>query len=367
MRQLLILIQKEFIQIFRNPLLPKLILVFPVMVMLVMPWVTTMDVRNVGVAIIDEDCSTLSYRITSDIRAAEYFTINDEPNTHEEALRLLEDSKIDIILLIPDDFERNITSVSPKKLDVSANSVNATKGSLGSQYLVQTIASTMSKYMSEQGSSQTPDFIVVQNRYNPTLNYRNLMIPALMIMLVILICGFLSSVNIVSEKENGTIEQINVTPIGKFTFVLAKLIPFWLIGLFVVTVAMIVAWLVYDLVPVGSLGNIYFATILFILCFSGFGVTIANISDNIQQTMFMMFFFIVIFILLSGLLTPISSMPDWAQKFTMLLPPRYYIDIMRSVYLKGAVFMELWHNFAALGVFVIIFNLLATITYKKQV
>ena len=225
MRQLLILIQKEFIQIFRNPLLPKLILVFPVMVMLVMPWVTTMDVRNVGVAIIDEDCSTLSYRITSDIRAAEYFTINDEPNTHEEALRLLEDSKIDIILLIPDDFERNITSVSPKKLDVSANAVNATKGSLGSQYLVQTIASTMSKYMSEQGSSQTPDFIVVQNRYNPTLNYRNLMIPALMIMLVILICGFLSSVNIVSEKENGTIEQINVTPIGKFTFVLAKLIP----------------------------------------------------------------------------------------------------------------------------------------------
>ena len=92
----------------------------------------------------------------------------------------------------------------------------------------------------------------------------------------------------------------------------------------------------------------------------------ANLSDNIQQTMFVMFFFVIIFMLLSGLLTPISSMPEWAQKFTIVLPPRYYIDIMRAVYLKGTTFVELWHNFAALGIFVILFNTLAAITYKKQ-
>ena len=366
MRQLFILIQKEFTQIFRNPFLPKLIIVFPVMVMLVMPWVTTMDVRNVSVAIIDEDGSSLSRRITSDIRAAEYFTLNDEPTTHGEAMALLEDCEVDVILLIPKDFERDITSIKPKKLDISANAVNATKGSLGSQYLVQTIASTLSKYMGEQGATQLSDLVVVQNRYNPTLNYRYLMIPALMIMLLILICGFMSAINIVTEKENGTIEQINVTPIGKFTFVLAKLIPFWLIGLFVITVAMFVAWLVYGLVPLGSFGNIYLATILFILGFSGFGVVVANISDNVQQTMFVMFFFIIIFMLLSGLLTPISSMPEWAQMFTIILPPRYYIEIMRAVYLKGTTFVDMWHNFAALGVFVVIFNLLATITYRKR-
>ena len=366
MRQLLVLIQKEFTQIFRNKVLPKLFIVFPVMVMLVMPWVTTMDVREVGVAIIDDDCSTLSRRIVSDIGASEYFTINDEATTLLKAQSLLEDCKIDIILQIPKNFERDITSIEPEKLDISANAVNATKGSLGSQYLVQTIASTLSKYMGEQGTTQLSDLVVVQNRYNPTLNYRYLMIPALMIMLLILICGFMSAINIVTEKENGTIEQINVTPIGKFTFVLAKLIPFWLIGLFVISVAMFVAWVVYGLAPLGSFGNIYLATILFILGFSGFGVAVANISDNIQQTMFVMFFFIIIFMLLSGLLTPISSMPEWAQKFTIILPPRYYIEIMRAVYLKGTTFVELWHNFAALGVFVVIFNLLATITYKKQ-
>ena len=265
MRQLFILIQKEFIQIFRNPLLPRLIVIFPVMVMLVMPWVTTMDVRGVNVAIVDEDASTLSHRIASDVRAAEYFTINAEPTTHSEALGLLEGCKVDVILLIPKDFERDLASVAPQRIDISANAVNATKGSLGSQYLVQTIGSTLSKYRAEQGAPQLTDLTVVQNRYNPTLNYRHLMIPALMIMLVILICGFLSAVNIVSEKESGTIEQINVTPVGKFTFILAKLIPFWLIGLFVISVAMVVAWVVYGLTPLGSLGNIYLATILFIL------------------------------------------------------------------------------------------------------
>lgn len=366
MRQLLILIQKEFIQIFRNPLLPKLIIVFPIMVMLVLPWVTTMDVRNVSVAILDEDGSTLSQRMVSDIKAAEYFTVNDDISTRFEAMQLLEQCEIDVILEIPKDFERNLAGDMPEKLDVSANAVNATKGSLGSQYLVQTIGSTLSKYMEAQGAMKVSDLMVVQNRYNPTLNYRYLMIPALMIMLLIMICGFLSAVNIVTEKENGTIEQINVTPIGKVTFILAKLIPFWLIGLFVISVAMLVAWLAYGLSPDGSLWNVYLATILFILGFSGFGVTVANISDNIQQTMFVMFFFIIIFMLLSGLLTPISSMPEWAQNFTVLLPPRYYIAIMRAVYLKGTALAEMWPNYVALGVFVVLFNTLAALTYKKQ-
>ena len=131
-------------------------------------------------------------------------------------------------------------------------------------------------------------------------------------------------------------------------------------------VAMIVAHLIYGLIPVGSVGVIYFAAILFILIISGFSLTIANFSDTMQQTMFVMFFFIMIFILMSGLLTPIDSMPDWAQKITIILPPRYFVDILRSVYLKGTTLAELWRNFVALGIFAVIFNILAAITYKKQ-
>lgn len=366
MRQLAILLKKEFTQIRRNPFLPRLILVFPIMIMLVLPWVTTMDVRNVAVAIVDEDHSQLSQRITSDIATAEYFKLTDGVYSYDQALLLLEDCKIDVILSIPRNFEHDLSSVSPQRLSIAANAVNATKGSLGSQYLVQTIAITLSRQLAEQGVEAPSDLIVVQNRYNETLNYRHLMIPALMIMLLILICGFLSAINIVIEKENGTIEQINVSPVGRLTFTLAKLIPYWLIGLLVISIAMLVARLVYGLSPAGSLWVIYLATILFIVGFSGFGVAIANKSDNIQQTMFVMFFFVIIFMLLSGLLTPISSMPDWAQKFTIILPPRYYIEIMRAVYLKGTTFVELWHNFAALTIFTVVFNLLAAVTYRKQ-
>jgi ABC-2 type transport system permease protein len=217
-----------------------------------------------------------------------------------------------------------------------------------------------------QSPAKLSELITIENRYNPTLNYRHYMIPALMIILFILICGFLPALSIVGEKESGTIEQINVTPISRFMFILSKLVPYWIIGLFVVTVAMLVARLVYGLAPVGSVGAIYFGALLFILTISGFSLTIANFSETMQQTMFVMFFFIMTFMLMSGLLTPIDSMPEWAQRFTLILPPRYFVEVLRSVYLKGTTVAELWTNYAALGISAIIFNTLAALTYKKQ-
>lgn len=366
MQQLYVLLQKEFIQIKRHAFLPKLIIAFPIMMMLVLPWVTTMDVKNVGVSIINQDGQSLSRQIVSDIKASEYFIVNEDAHNYSEALELLEDCKVDVIVSIPLDFEKNLALQSPTPIDIAANAVNGMKGSLGSQYMVQTIASSLQDYQAEKGMDVPADIASVLNWYNPTLSYKFLMIPALMIMLLVLICGFLPAINIVSEKECGSIEQINVTPVSKLTFTLAKLIPYWIIGIFVLSVAMLIAYLVYGLKPLGSLLTIYVGAILFVLAFSGFGVAIANKSDNIQQTMFVMFFFVIIFILLSGLFTPISSMPQWAQYIAYVLPPRYFIEIMRSVYLKGTTLAELWQNLVALGGFAIFFNLIAWRTYKKQ-
>lgn len=362
----IVLFQKEFLQIFRNPFLPRIILLFPFMVMLVMPWITTMDVRNVNVIVVDNDHSSTSTRIISHINASEYFTYQGSTVDYSRALKMLEQGDADVIVQIPSFFERDIASSSPNRISITANAVNAMKGSMGMQYVMQTIALSLKELNGEKGIKRTSELITVQNRFNPTLNYRHYMIPALMIILFILICGFLPALSIVGEKESGTIEQINVTPVNRFTFTLAKLMPYWIIGLFVLTMAMIVVWLVYGLVPKGDIEIIYFGAVLFILTITGFSVTIANFSDTMQQTMFVMFFFVMIFMLLSGLLTPIDSMPHWAQEFTRILPPRYFVEIMRSVYLKGASFMELWHNYAALGVSAIIFNILAAITYKKQ-
>ena len=224
----------------------------------------------------------------------------------------------------------------------------------------------MKELMSERGMSVPDDLTVVQNRYNPTMNYRYYMIPAIMIMLLIILCGFLPALSLVSEKEHGTLEQINVTPVSRLTFTLSKLIPYWIIGLFVLSIAMIIAWLVYGLAPVGSLLTIYCGAFMFILSISGLGVTIANRSDMMQQTMFVMFFFMIVFILMSGLLTPIASMPQWAQNLTLAFPPRYFIEIMRSVYLKGVSFVEVGDRLLILAGFAALFNLLAALSYKKQ-
>ena len=366
MRAFIVLVQKEFLQIRRNSFLPRLIIAFPILIMLLMPLIMTMDVRNVNVAVVDLDCSTTSRRIASHIEASEYLTLAQTTSEYPLAIDALEQGEVDVIVQIPTDFERDMTVATPERISITANAVNATKGGMGMQYVVQTIARTLVELRGEKSPAKLSELVTIENRYNPTLNYRHYMIPALMIILFILICGFLPALSIVGEKESGTIEQINVTPISRFMFILSKLVPYWIIGLFVVTVAMLVARLVYGLAPVGSIGAIYFGALLFILTISGFSLTIANFSETMQQAMFVMFFFIMTFMLMSGLLTPVDSMPVWAQRFTLILPPRYYVEILRSVYLKGTTIAELWTNYAALGIFVIIFNTLAALTYKKQ-
>ena len=366
MRTFIVLLQKEFLQIRRNSFLPRLIVAFPILVMLLMPLIMTMDVRNVNVAMVDLDRSGTSRRIASHIEASEYLTLVQTTAEYPLTLKALEQGDIDVIIQIPNHFERDMAVSIPERISITANAVNATKGSMGMQYVIQTIARTLKELRAEKSPMNLSETITIENRYNPTLNYRHYMIPALMIILFILICGFLPALSIVGEKESGSIEQINVTPIPRLTFILSKLTPYWIIGLFVVTIAMIVARLVYGLTPIGSIGAIYLGAILFILTISGFSLTIANFSETMQQTMFVMFFFIMTFMLMSGLLTPVDSMPEWAQRFTLILPPRYFVEILRSIYLKGTTITELWTNYVVLGIFAVLFNSLAAITYKKQ-
>ena len=359
------LLRKEVTLMRRNPLVPRIIVMMPLMVMLVVPLVANLDVKNVNVTVVDNDHSQLSRRIISDIGAAESLTVAAVCDTHDEALSTMERGEADVILAIPADYSRDITT-GGVPVSIEANGVNATKGALGVQYVAQSVAATLRWWQGESGVSLRDGNVSVINRYNPTLNFRNYMIPALVTVLLIIICGFLPTLNLVSEKETGTIEAINVTPVSRMTFVLSKLIPFWVVGVFVETVGILIGWLVYGLVPEGSIWAIYLAAILFCLVMSGMGVTIANKSTTMLQSIFVMFAFIIIFQLMGGLFTPISSMPEWAQWITYLIPPRYFIEIMRSVYLKGASVMDLWQPYAALLAFAIGLSTIAALTYSKK-
>lgn len=366
LRTLKILLIKEVYLMKRNPFIPRIIVALPLVAMLVLPLVANLDVRNVGVAIVDNDHTELSRRIVADMDASEYLSVTNYAFLYDEALQTLENGDADAILVIPDNFSRDLTTGGNPRLSLDANGVNVTKGMLGARYAAQSASETILHWRSENGMSAPTSTISVLNLYNPTLNFRNYMIPALMVVLIIIICGFLPTLNLVSEKETGTIEAMNVTPVGKLTFVLSKLIPYWIAGLLVVTVGMLIGWLVYGLVPAGKVANIYLAAILFSLVMSGLGVTIANKSATILQSIFVMFAFIMIFQLMGGLFTPISSMPQWAQNITYAVPPRYFIEIMRSVYLKGAGIVDLWSQYLALACFALFLCILAAATYKKR-
>ena len=366
------LIEKEFKQLLRNSFLPKLILVFPCMIMLLMPWAVNLEIKNIQLNIVDNDHSAISQRLVNKIAASTYFRLVEVPVSYEEGLRNIEIGTADIVMEIPRHLERDWMNGEDTHILIAANAVNGTKGGLGSSYLSSIINDYAAELRSEYPATATvsgafPSIgIDTQGLFNPNLNYKLYMIPALMVMLLTLICGFLPALNIVSEKEVGTIEQINVTPVPKFIFILAKLLPYWLIGFVVLTVCFILAWLIYGIVPVGHFLLIYFFAVLFVLVMSGFGLVISNYSATMQQSMFVMWFCLLVVILMSGLFTPISSMPEWAQIITRLNPLRYFMEVMRMVYLKGSGFFDLLPQFGVLLFFAVVFNSWAVISYRKN-
>ncbi|MEG1643207.1 MAG: ABC transporter permease [Bacteroidales bacterium] len=361
------LIEKEFKQFIRNSFLPRLALMFPIMTMFIFPWVATMDITGINVVIVDTDHSVTSRRLIDKISSSTYFSLYDIKGSYDDAIKDINYGKADIILEIPCNFEKDIVNRTGAIVGISANSVDGTKGGLGANYLTAIVSDFALELSADVGAVNKPLLgISVQNHYNPTLNYHFFMIPAIMIILIIMMCGFLPALNIVSEKEIGTIEQINVTPVGKLAFITAKLIPYWVMGTAVFSLCLIIAQILYGLYPAGSYFTIYVGVLMFVLVMSGFGLLISNYSETMQQSMFLMFFFIMIFMLMSGLFTPVSSMPGWAQWVATFVPPRYIIDIMRGVYLKGSSFSDLWTDFAALGGFALFFNVWAILGYRKR-
>jgi ABC-2 type transport system permease protein len=191
------------------------------------------------------------------------------------------------------------------------------------------------------------------------------MVPGILVLLVTMITLFLSGMNIVREKEIGTLEQINVTPIKKSQFIIGKLFPFWVIGMALLTIGLIIAKLVFNVPMIGSLPLMYFYTSIYILVVLGIGLFISNFTDTQQQAMFIAWFFTVIFILMSGLFTPIESMPQWAQIVTEFNPIKYFVEVMRMVMLKGSGFMDILPQVLKTLLYALVMNGLAVWSYKK--
>lgn len=354
------LIQKEFLQIRRNAFLPRLIVIFPIMMICVMPWVMNQEVKNIRVDVVDNDRSTLSRQLVHSIEASNYFIFNGQKPTYRAALKDIEAMDADVVLVIPLHYSRDLTQGRRPQVLIAANAVNGTKGSMGSAYLSQIVTAHVEPSVAAMQAKLSTLFL-----YNKHLNYKVFMIPALFAMVMMLMCGFLPTLNIVGEKEAGTIESINITPVPKWAFILAKLIPYWLIALFVIVVNILLSWLIYGITCAGPLWLVFVLAMLLALFWSSFGLIISNYSDTMQQAVFVMWFFVVCMLLLSGLFTPVRSMPHLAYLTTYVNPMHYFVDGIRTVFVRGGDFHSIAHQLLALLVIASLMAVWAIKSYRK--
>lgn len=331
------------------------------MIMCVMPWVMNMEVKNIVVDVVDNDRSTLSQQLVHEIEANKYFIFHGQQPTYAQALNNIENSKADIVVVIPQNYSRDLSSGRVPQVLIAANAVNGTKGAMGSSYLSQIVSANALPSVTAIKSKVDTLYL-----YNKHLDFKLFMIPALFAMIMMLMTGFLPTLNIVGEKEKGTIEQINVTPVSKWTFILSKLIPYWMIAIFIVTVCLLLAWLLYGIIPVGNVALIYLLSMLLALFFSSFGLIISNYSDTMQQAIFVMWFFVVILLLLSGLYTPTRSMPSITYLSTYINPVSYFIEAMRTVFIRGGDFDSIIHQVLALSGIGLVMGTWAVMSYKKN-
>lgn len=369
--RLICLIEKEFKQMMRNIILPVVFVLLPFALMNLVPRVATQEVKNLRISVVDNDRSPASRRIVERLAASTYFTLNDYSSSYREAEQYLKSGESDFIVEIAPHYERDMVRGEGGDILISANAVNGVKAGLGQVYLQQIINSSLN---TERSTPNSPHSILLTQHstpntrflFNPHLDYKLYMVPAIISLLLILTVGFLPALNIVGEKEKGTIEQINVTPIGRFEFIFSKMIPYWCVGIIMLFLAMGAAKGIHGIAPAGGIPAILAVTSLFILVVSCLGFIVSNYSDTIQQAALVMFFFLVIFLLLSGLLTPVTSMPQWAQTITEFNPMRYYIEPMRMIYIKGSNLGELMPYLRRLTLMAAVLWAWAIISYRKS-
>jgi len=370
-RTLGFLLRKEFKQIFRNKSLLPMIFVAPIIQLLILPLAADYEVKDINISIVDHDHSTYSQQLISKVTASGYFQLADYGNSFKRALKLIESDKSDLILEIPQGFEKNLIRENKEKLFVAVNAINGVKAGLGGAYLAQIISTYNNdirmRWLQQPKFNPMPQIEVTSsNWFNPHLNYRFFMVPGILAVLVTMVGAYMCGLNIVKEKEVGTIEQINVTPIKKYQFILAKLVPFWIIGIFIFSVGLfLVARWVYGIVPVGSLLLLYSYMSLYMVAVLGLGLLISTFSDTQQQAMSITFFFIIIFMLMSGLFTSIDSMPHWAYIIAKCNPVTYFIEVVRMIVLKGSSFSDIKYHFLVMVGFAIFLNGFAIMNYRK--
>ena len=370
MRTIKFILQKEFLQIFRNKSMLPVIFAMPIIQLCVLVFAATYEMKNTNLFVVDRDLSSHSREIISKFNGSPFFTVKNIDFSLQEAENELFKDKVDAIIYFENGFGESVDKKESAEVQVLVNAIDASAAGLYNAYILSVIQEYNLQINSKLKSvSKGNTILQVQNTYsylfNPEMKYIPYMLPGILVLLVTVIGLFLSAMNVVREKEIGTIEQINVTPIKKHEFLIGKLIPFLVIGFFELGIGLILAAFVFQIPFLGSVWLIYLVAFVYLLTILGIGLLISTQTETQQQAMFIAWFFMIIFIMMSGLFTPTESMPMWGQKLNVLNPVAYFIKIIRMIMLKGSGLTDILKDLGILTLYSVAILSIAVNRYRK--
>ena len=381
MREILALAWAEVLHVVRDKATLAQVIMVPVVQLLVLSNAATFTIRETPAYVVDLDHTPTSRGLLTRVTASGHFRITGASGSTDLGNDALLRDHASLVVVIPKDFEKSLVREGTAEVLLS---VNAEKGS--SAGIIQSYASDiMADYSRELGAELRPGVstVVAPNRagpltgvariegrvrswYNPTLNYKHYMVPGILVALVTLISTLLSAQNIAREKEIGTLEQLNVTPITKGQFITAKLLPFWVLAMADLGIGLFIAWSVFGVPIRGSLLLLFAVAGIYLVVTLGVGLLISGRVETQQQAMFVTFFIMMIYLLMSGLFTPVDSMPHWVQVAAELNPVKHFVSISRAILIKGAGLAEVARPLVILVVFAVGTFWLAVGQYTKR-
>jgi len=370
MRTIIFIIQKEFLQIFRNRFMLPIIFILPLVQLIILVSAATFEMKDIKMVVVDNDLSGVSRKLIGKFEGSPFFNIEKHTFSLDDSEATVKDGNADLILHIPPGFESKLIKEGQAEIQVLINAINATVAGLTNAYTLSVIQDYNKDLLKEYSAAIT--FKPIKNIgisssfwYNPDLNYKIFMTPGILVILVTMIGLILTSLNLVREKELGTAEMINVTPIRKYQFIAGKLIPFWILAIIELIIGLGIGVLLYQLPINGSLLVLMFFSSIYLLVLMGIGLFMSAISNNQLQVMFLAFFFILTFILMSGIFTPVESMPEWAKKVNYINPVAYFMRVIRMVLLKGSGMADIINETIYLSSYAVVILGLATWRYRK--
>ncbi len=369
MRIIRYLLQKEFLQIMRNRTILPIIFVVPIVQLLILVYAANLEMKTIKLGVIDKDASGTSIELVSKFKGSPFYELSFIDYSISKAEDEMKTGKVDAILNIPNGFEEDLMRESKADLQILINAINGTSAGLINSYTNSVIADYNSslrvQWLGPEGANRQKLNIIPRYWFNRDLDYKIYMLPGILVILVTVIGMFLAGLNLVREKEIGTIEQINVTPIKKYQFLIGKLLPFWIIALFELAFGLSIGKLLFDLPMLGNLFSLLSISAVYLLVVLGIGLFLSTLTNTQQQLMFLAYFFMLLFLLMGGIFTPAENMPDWAQKINFINPFSYYMKAIRMILLKGSSFKDLIFEFSALSVYAIAILSIASMNYKK--